>query len=172
MTDKISLEIFQKHITQRSEVERYIKETEEKIKPLRDALKNLKAEKKTIDVDICKFMGSNRVEVVNLPHEIRNGLPIDPKHGNPAQALKYSVTETVETMNKENVRKQLLHFFIGPGSQEKFNRLPVEQKTDMVYKFIYDKEHRPKKLKESLRKVKFVGSIVEQKIDIEVPLED
>ena len=172
MTDRFALETFQKNVSQRTEVERLIKDLETQIKPLRDLVKNLKVEKKSIDVDICNFMGSNGAEHVNLPHVIKNGVALNQKDGKPAQALKYSVTEAVEPMTQERSRKQLLMFFAGPGSQHSFNKLSVEEKANKAHDFIYNKDHRPKVKKVSLRKVKFVGQVsVEKKVDIEVAID-
>lgn len=165
------VEFFQKEVMQYNEVDSLIKTLASQIKPLQETLKNLKSEKKNLEVGLCKFMREKQVANVNLPHVIKNGNKVD-YSGQPAKAIKYVKSEVVAPVTKDQIKESLIRFFSGTGSSEKFQRLSIEEKGTRAYNFIYDKQNRPKKTKETLRRVKYVESKVEKHVDIEVPIRD
>lgn len=164
------IENFRKDVVQYDEVEKLIKTIQLQIKPLQEAMKNLKIEKKGIEKDLARFMGSTGVEHANLPvHGNKNGVPLDYR-GDPCKAIKYSVTETVIPITKDIIKKSLVRFFSGEGSSEKFQKLSIEEKGIRTYDFIYDKKNRQKTTKETLRKVKWQQVDIEKEMEIEVPI--
>jgi hypothetical protein len=165
-----TIESFRKDVVQYNEVEKLIKTLQNQIKPLQEAMKGLKVEKKELEKDLTKFMGSKGVGHVNLPvHGNKNGVPVDYK-GEPCKAIKYSVTEAVIPITKDIIKDSLIRFFSGEGSSEKFKKLSIEEKGLRAYDFIYEKKNRQTKTKETLRKVKYQPADIEKEMDIEVPI--
>ena len=112
LTEKM-IESFRKDVVQYNEVEKLIKTLQSQIKPLQDAMKGLKVEKKVIEKDLVRFMGTKGVGHANLPnYGNKNGVPVDYK-GDPCKAIKYSVTEAVIPITKEIVKESLIRFFSG-----------------------------------------------------------
>ena len=143
-----TLSIFQQNVLQYDEIDKTVILLKQQIKPVQANIKQLMFLKKELQVEICSFMAKNKVRACNLPKIDQN---VDQK------ALKFLSSETVIPMTQVEVHNQLVKFF-RTQNLEKFNSEQPEEKARIVHSFIYDRTNREKKIRESIRKVKFVKS--------------
>ena len=97
--------------------------------------------------NICKLMDNINIGVCNIPE-------ID---GRTPYALKYTVLNTPLPMSSAHI-KELLMLYFNNYDENEFNKLTSSDKALDVFNFLYNKENRHKKERESLRKIKYISN--------------
>ena len=143
------MDFFKDTVLQFDEIDTLIKSTKQQIIPLSENLKILVTEKKKLQEELCTFMGSNELKICNYL----------PKNDYVDRAIKYTKTTTSVPMSKQIIRDQLVQFFNNYDG-EHFKTLSSADKGQELYNYIYEKEHRPVKTRESVRIVKPVRNEV------------
>ncbi len=137
-----NIEDFRKNVVDYNDIDIIIKKIKKKIEPLQNNIKILKIQKQKIQHNICKFMGSNNLEICNLPKEVDCDA-----------ALKYTSTENMVPMKHDHIKSGLEKFFEeNQDKNEVFRNLSSNEKGSFVFNYIQD--HRPRQIKETIRKVK------------------
>lgn len=144
------LTIFRENVHQYENINNLIKEINVVMKPLRMNLKELNIEKKRLQLDLCRFMGSYNVSTCNLPIKNETEKP---------QALKYAKSMLMTPLTK-SLQDMLFDFF--ESTQDILGQMNPEERAEACFEFISDKNNRPRYIKESIRKVKYVKN---EKID-------
>jgi len=148
MENILNFDKFKNDIVQFDLIDNQIKELKKHIEPIQKYLKELKAEKLLIQQNLCKVMKLNEIGLCNLPK--------DPDSNKIPGTIKYIQTNSVVPLTAEQVRKLIETFF--EKEIDKFALLNNKQKGQHLIDYIYDKDNRPKVLKESLRKVKSINT--------------
>ena len=124
-----NLEIFRTDVSNYTELDDRISEISKQLEPLRKTLTELKKERISLKTGICKFMDINSINVCSIKD---NG-----------GVLKYQKRTRPVPINEQYIRKQLTNFFKSEKGRN-INSFTTQEKTEMVYSYIY-KENREKK---------------------------
>jgi len=137
---------FKNDVVQFDIIDNKIKELKKHIEPLQKYLKKLKAEKVILQQSICRVMKFKEVGLCNLPK--------DPESNKIPGTIKFVQTNSVVPLTSEQVKKLIGIFF-----EKEYDKLTMsnkKQKCNALIDFIYNKDNRPKVIKESIRKVKYI----------------
>jgi len=141
--------LFRKEMEKFDLVETKIKEVTEHLKPLQKCLKDLKAVRNNMKQHICTIMKTHEIDVCNLPK--------NPETDKVPGAIKYAQTKSILPMTADQVKKLIADWF--SNEYEKYVMLDRHKKAQHCIEYIYDKNNRPRIIKETLRKIKTVEAV-------------
>ena len=138
-----NLDLFKKNMVQFDLLDKQIKELKKHIDPYQKMLKELKQKKLELQELICEVMNSHEFELCDLPKKSEEDLPI---------TIKYVKTSVLVPLTQDLVRELISKFFVEEYPSF-FNNLKPLDKASFLINYIYNKENRSKKVKETLKKI-------------------
>jgi hypothetical protein len=133
-----NLEVFKSDAKHFAQIDKLIGETKLMMKPFQERLKQLKAEKKELEKEICIVMEANDLKKAELP--------------NNSGILEYQVKQAMVPVTQKTVKEKMVSFFEeGPGSELSFNSKNAKMKGLEIHNYIYGKQNREFIKKETIK---------------------
>ena len=122
-------ESFKKDLDKFREIDKKIKELNNRIDPLRKELRELNQKKLNHKQVICSFMDRNNIGKCEAPDN--------------SSIVIYRKRKTIVPIKKDTIRDEIKRFFMTCNVRE-FNSLGADKKSEKIYDFIYkeDREYK------------------------------
>ena len=131
------VDTFKLEVRKFNNIDEEISKINKTIKPYKEKLKALKLSRKKLESKICTFMLSNEIDQCQMEEG----------------ALVYQGKKAVVPISKSAIRENILKFFKNESKKDSFKNGTEEEKTELIFNFIYDSENREYNDKSILKRV-------------------
>lgn len=131
------VDTFKLEVRKFNNIDEEISKINKTIKPYQEKLKQLKQSKKELEGKICTFMLTNEIDQCKMEEG----------------ALVYEGKKAVVPLSKNAIKENILKFFKNESRKDSFKNGNDEEKSELLFNFIYDSENREYNDKSVLKRV-------------------